>query len=301
MNLLVMIARHSGSRRFRLMLATTCALLGSVITDAQAQALGASQTTLAGIAHVAIRVADLSRSQVFYQTLGFEAPFSMASNGKPTQVFFKVNDDQFIELYPQHTPAQPLGFMHVCFQSADLPSLYSAYVARGLSPTPVKRAGAGNLLFTLQGPEQQNIEYTQYMPGSMHTLDRGSHLGPGRIAQQILAVSLPMQNVAPAQAFYLNELAFQPALHPSSTSGISLLLPGSSGQQINIMPRQPSLEHAEDALWLVFAVPSLGTAASQLHHLHIHFNKTKTQLAITDPDGNHLILFKTQIAQSIHP
>lgn len=299
MNLTIMFSQQARLSRFRLALLVACTVLLSA--SALAQTPAPPPPLLAGIAHVAIRVADLTRSQVFYQSLGFQAPFSMSSGGKPAQVFFKVNDEQFIELYPQHSPAQPLGFMHVCFQSTDLPSLYSAYVARGLSPTPVKRAGAGNLLFTLQGPEQQNIEYTQYMPGSMHTLDRGSHLGPTRIAQHILAVSLPMQNVAPAQSFYLNELSFQPALHPTSTSGISLLLPGTSGQQINIIPRQPSLEHAEDALWLVFSVPSLHAAASQLHQLHIHFDKTKAQLAITDPDGNHLIFFKSQSAPSAHP
>jgi catechol 2,3-dioxygenase-like lactoylglutathione lyase family enzyme len=124
---------------------------------------------LAGIAHVAIRVSDLNRSRNFYQKLGFEEAFTLTKDGVVTESFLKVSDQQFIEMYPQQQPSQPIGFMHVCFEGADLEALNREYLARGLSPTPVKRAGAGNLLFTMEGPEKQNIEYTQYMPGSLHS------------------------------------------------------------------------------------------------------------------------------------
>ena len=49
----------------------------------------------------------------------------------------------------------------------------------------VRKAGAGNLLFTMDGPMQpngpQNIEYTEYQPGSLHSNDEGQHLGPDRV------------------------------------------------------------------------------------------------------------------------
>ena len=92
-------------------------------------------TRLAGIAHAAIRVSDLAKSRAFYRKLGFEEAFAMNQGATPTEAFFKVNDRQFIELYPQRQPSQPIGFMHVCFESADIESLNRAYIARGLSPT----------------------------------------------------------------------------------------------------------------------------------------------------------------------
>src|ERR1700691_1801852 len=114
---------------------------------------------LAGIAHVALRVSDLNRSRDFYQKLGFEEAFTLAKDGVTTESFLKVNDRQFIEMYPQQQPSQPIGFMHVCFEGADLEALNRDYVARGLSPTPVRRAARGDVLFSLEGPGQGNNEY----------------------------------------------------------------------------------------------------------------------------------------------
>src|ERR1700734_3170939 len=75
---------------------------------------------LAGIAHVALRVSDLNRSRNFYQKLGFEGAFTLTKDGVITESFLKVNDRQFIEMYPQQQSSQPIGFMHVCFEGADL-------------------------------------------------------------------------------------------------------------------------------------------------------------------------------------
>src|SRR5271155_612647 len=158
--------------------------------------LGTAQiqpANLAGIAHVAFRVSDLTRSKIFYQKLGFEQAFVTTKDGKTTESFLKVNDHQFIEIYPQQDPSQSIGFMHLCFESTDLAELNHAYLSRSLTPTPVKRAGAGNLLFTMVGPEQQNIEYTQYMPGSLHSKDKGQHLGASRLSTEIFGVSLRME------------------------------------------------------------------------------------------------------------
>jgi len=68
----------------------------------------------------------------------------------------------------------------------------------------------------MQGPEKQNIEYTQYMPGSKHTNDRGLHLGAHRVADQIVAMGIEMQDTAAAVAYYKEKLDFKPghALQP---------------------------------------------------------------------------------------
>ena len=55
--------------------------------------LRAQTPPLAGIAHVAFRVADLDKSRAFYHTLGFEQAFEFADDGKTSVVFIKINDD----------------------------------------------------------------------------------------------------------------------------------------------------------------------------------------------------------------
>ena len=241
---------------------------------------------LAGIAHVAIRVADLEKSRAFYRKLGFEEAFSMSEDGTPTEAFFKINDRQFIELYPRRQPSQPIGFLHVCFESNDLEALNRFYLASNLAPIAVRRAGAGNLLFTLQGPQQQNIEYTQYMPGSRHWNDRGQHLGPNRISGQVVGVGIRFGDPDAAQTFYQQKLGFiaAPSIQPRR---MRMRLPGSSDQFVAIEPQQPGA-----AFELFLLVPHLHRAASQLKSLHIAFHKCKSTLFIQDPDDNRLVLVK---------
>ena len=245
---------------------------------------------LAGIAHVALRVADLEKSRDFYRALGFEEAFSMNQGGTPTEAFIKVNDRQFIELYPQRQSSQPIGFMHVCFESNNLEALNRFYLDGGLSPIPVRRAGAGNLLFTLAGPEQQNVEYTQYMPGSRHWNDRGQHLSASRISGQIVAAGIEFRDPAAALTFYEQKLGFSldPPVHPGHTW---LWLPGSSHQFVQIEPQAPGA-----AFSLFLLTPDLRRAAADLKSLHIAAEKRRSMLSIQDPDGNRIVFLKARTA-----
>ena len=110
-----------------------------------------------GIAHVAFRVADLDAARGFYNKLGFEQFFEMKQGERTTEAFIKINDRQFIELYPRTDAHQALGWMHVCYESDSLQDLNSSYGARGLKPSPVVKAGAGNLIFSLKDPENREI------------------------------------------------------------------------------------------------------------------------------------------------
>src|SRR5258708_8848753 len=92
--------------------------------------LGTAQiqpANLAGIAHIAFRVSDLTRSRIFYQKLGFQQAFVTTKDGKITESFLKVNDQQFIEIYPQQDPSQSIGIMHVWFEPNDLDTLNRSY------------------------------------------------------------------------------------------------------------------------------------------------------------------------------
>jgi catechol 2,3-dioxygenase-like lactoylglutathione lyase family enzyme len=236
---------------------------------------------LAGIAHVAIRVHDLATVRDFYAKLGFQEAFNLAKDGVVYESFIKINDHQFIELYPT-TPKDPkAGFLHLCFEGDDLNAIHDDYASRGLSPTPVRKAGAGNLLFTMVGPERQNIEYTQYMPGSLHFNDRGKHLGEDRIADHMVSVSLAMQDTTAAHDFYINKLAFKPI----ARDPMFLYMPGDSGQKIEIAPATLG-ERAR----IILNTGSLSKATQLLHKQRIAWTKVKGDLAVTDPEGNIILI-----------
>ena len=259
----------------RLLRLAALALLGAIPALAQSP-------PIAGIAHVAIAVQDLAQSLAFYNKLGFEEAFHFGEADHITQTFLKINDNQFLELYPA-TPKQPVGFLHLCFFGEDLNALHDFDVAQGLSPISVRKAHAGNLLFTLQGPEHQNIEYTQYLPGSLHSDDRGKHLGPERIATSLFAVGLAMHDRAAARDFYLHKLTFNPiAGHPWL-----LGVPGPSHQQLLLVP-DTLLPHG----LAFFHVDDLAKVASELKRIGIPATTSAHALSVTDPDGN-LLIFET--------
>lgn len=176
----------------------------------------AQPSSQTGIAHVAFRVANLDATRAFNR-LGFEQFYEAKQGDRTTQAVLKVNDHQFIELYPRTESSQPLGLMHICYESSDIESLHAELVHRGLPISDVRKAGAGNLLMTMKDPEDQTIEYTQYMRGSRHFDDRGKHLGAARVARRMLAVTSPARDPKVMQAFYIGKLGFRRADQAAST------------------------------------------------------------------------------------
>ena len=256
-------------------------------TSAPAAAAAAPTQTppMNGIAHIAIRVQDIAASLAFYNKLGFQQAFANTGrDGKVSQSFLKLNDKQFIELYPvsaQNPTQNTSSFLHLCFEGADLNALHDYYVAEGLAPISVRMAAAGNLLFTLQGPQQptfaQNIEYTQYMPTSRHTLDIGQHLSPDRVADKMTVVVLAMQDPAAARAFYLTKLGFT----ADPANPVRLNLPGTSGQQVEIVPADPLGTKSK----ILLTSPDIHKTGELLKAKGIDFTDGNT-LTVTDPDGN---------------
>ena len=232
---------------------------------------------LSGIAHVAFQVPDIAKTSEFYQRLGFEQAFAFSKDGKTVQAFIKINDLQFIELYPLSQRAPQAGFMHLCFEGSDLVQLNAAYRLRGLAPTEVRKAHAGNLLFTMVGPENQNIEYTQYLPGSLHAEDRSKHLGKDRLSEHLKTVAVNMQDTAAAEAYYIDKLSFQPA---SSNDRSDLLLPGPSGESVLI--KNPDNHALPD---LIFQVHSIRRTAKDLKKRGLTFRISGQGVYVADPNG----------------
>lgn len=303
---------------------TACAAAQTMPAATPAAAVPTQTPPMNGIAHIAIRVQNIADSLTFYNKLGYQQAFAWTRGDVTTQSFLKLNDTQYIELYPAGpsgpprtaaptsapgtapaaaaAPARPptpstSAFMHLCFEGADLHALHDFYVAKGLTPSPVNTAAAGNLLFTLRGPQQatspQNIEYTQYMPGSKHTLDFGQHLSPDRVADKMTIVVLAMQDPAAARDYYLTKLGFT----ASKINPMLLNLPGTSGEQVEIVPVDTLGANGS----IVLTTPNLDKSAAQLTRQQVAFkrasatvtdgnDKTRSEemISVTDPDGNIL-------------
>jgi catechol 2,3-dioxygenase-like lactoylglutathione lyase family enzyme len=236
---------------------------------------------ITGIAHIAYRVSDLDRELAFLQKLGYQQSFALTANGKTTEVFVKINDRQFLELYPRTDPSQPLGWMHVCYESGDINALVAALAARGLNPRPVSKAGAGNLISALRDPDGRTTEFTQYMPGSRHTLDKGMHLGENRISATLLGFILPVSGLDADRQFYKN-LGFNVA---DAKAGFRVTDPAVADLRIDI-----DAAGAGDQPQTLFQAPDARKAANDLRKRGIDGSRQKKTVVVHDPDGNTLVL-----------
>jgi catechol 2,3-dioxygenase-like lactoylglutathione lyase family enzyme len=245
----------------------------------------AQSTDLTGIAHVALRVNDLQKSQAFYKTLGYEEAFSFTDNGKVSVSYVKVNDRQFIELIPRASDSQPGGILHTCFEVADIDALHRAYVERGLQPTEPKKARAGNLLFVMHGPDNQLLEYTQYMPDSLHFQSRGKHLLRERVSIHMLQATSPVHDLTAERLYYTSKLAFKSA----ASNGNEMYVAGNSGDRVELQADSPTVQPR-----VVFAVTNVGQAAHELRRRGLKVQKSRHAVSVTDPDGAIIVFAAAQ-------
>jgi catechol 2,3-dioxygenase-like lactoylglutathione lyase family enzyme len=253
-----------------------------------------SSPAIAGIAHVAFRVSDVSRSRDFYRTLGFEQSFEFADPGKPPVSYVKVNDHQFIELYGRTSDAQPLVLMHVCYAAEYIESLWKEYVKRGLSPPEPLKARAGNLLFLFHDPENQIIEFTQYIPGSLHFEDRSKHLSGRSIAHHLKRAATLVRDLPVEQDFFTSKLGFEAMAGGTATR--RLRLPGSSGDELDL-----ELATAATKPRIVFAISDPAVTAAELRKRSIAVTTTGDSVSITDPDGTLLVFAPENAEQKSSP
>jgi catechol 2,3-dioxygenase-like lactoylglutathione lyase family enzyme len=247
-----------------------------------AAAQPANPFALDGIAHVAFRVSDVPRARAFYRRLGFEQAFEFDDANGISVSYVKVNDRQFIELYRRQKADQPLGLMHVCFEGSDLPRLAGAYRSRGLNVRDPRTARAGNLLFSLHDPEGQLIEYTQYMPGSLHSNTHGKYLGTDRIGERLVAAARGVNNVAAERAFFEQKLGFK--LVGGGKGEARLETPGAAGEEMDLIAGGPRQEAR-----IVFAVDHPKAAAKQLRRRGIRATRRHGAAVIHDPDGTTIV------------
>jgi catechol 2,3-dioxygenase-like lactoylglutathione lyase family enzyme len=259
-------------------LALTCAL--PIISVAQPPKPDAG---VIGIAHIAFRVSDLDREIAFLGKLGYEESFAITNNGKIAEVFIKVNDRQFIELYPQTNPPQPLGWMHVCYEVGDLNSLFTFYDSVGLKLVPVRKAGAGNLISAVNDPEGRVTEFTQYMPGSKHVLDQGQHIGTNRVSTELIGFDLPVKEGAADKEFY-TDLGFEAS---EENGNVRLTAPAAPDIHIEMHAWH---EHAQPQF--LFPVPDARRAEDQLKSAGLNAVRDDKIVFVHDPDDNIFVFLE---------
>jgi lactoylglutathione lyase len=265
-------------------------------------AASAADLKLTGITHVAVRVSDLAKSRAFYHgVLGYEEPFQFTDkDGRVSVAFVKVNDRQYIELYPGLAAGSEARFMHVCFETPDMQATYAALSAAGLEPRPMKKAGAGNLLTVVKDPDGAVVEFLEYAPGSRHLNAAGQALGAGRISTRMLHAGVLATEEARSMKFYRDQLGLTETWRwgpePGKTRWVNLRVPGERGDYIELM-----LGSAASLYHICLEVPDIQAAwktlraravADEEKHRPRVGRNGRWQLNLWDPDGTRVELME---------
>jgi lactoylglutathione lyase len=208
------MSRSSGVLGFALMLAVTGLSFGQ---GGRRGGQGAAQTPpsldelpVMGIANVTFKVNDLDKARAYYKgILGFAEAFDLKDRtGKVASAYFKVNDDQYIEVMPILKSGELNREERIVFQSTDLAKLHALYESRELKPSKIERGPDGNLVFRIVSPEGNNLDFLQYAEASEQAKARGKFLNPERISTHLWHVGVMTKDAATSGPFYREKLGF---------------------------------------------------------------------------------------------
>jgi len=175
---------------------------------------------IVGVAHLAVRTDNLEAARAFYhQQLGYEEAFQLnRPEGGVMLVYFKVNDHQYIEVFPEWQGPPQLVLSHVAFETEDAQGLRDYLARRGVKvPAAVRKGPDGNFSFMIQDPDGHDVEFVQYLAGSLHSRNFGKFMPATRVSERIIHVGTTVRDRAAFDSLYRDILGFREFWHGGMT------------------------------------------------------------------------------------
>jgi len=195
--------------------------LGSLVAIGQTPAPQAiTRPPIVGVAHIGLRTDDMAAARKFYTgLLGFQEPFSLNKpDGNLMLTYFKINDHQYIEVFPELKDPNQDRLSHISFETTDAEELRAYLASKGVKvPAKLPSRLDGNLGFDVTDPEGHDVEFMQYIPGSLHEKQFGKYLPDSRISQHMIHVGFTVQDREAEDHFYRYILGFKQFWHGGMT------------------------------------------------------------------------------------
>ena len=165
---------------------------------------------ITGVAHIALFVHDMDKARAFYNDfLGFGEPYSLNKpEGGLAMTFIKVNDRQYIELFPEVEPGSD-RLNHISVETDNVEAMRVYLASKGIKvPEKVNLGRIKNLSFTIKDPDGHGVEFVQYMPDGWSMREKGKYM-PERVSTRMMHVGILVGALEPAMKFYRDTLGFQ--------------------------------------------------------------------------------------------
>jgi catechol 2,3-dioxygenase-like lactoylglutathione lyase family enzyme len=264
-----------------------------------------------GVAHIAVFAADYEKSRAFYRDfLGFEEPYSLPKpDGTPSMTFFKINERQYIELFPQ-TAAGTDRLNHISIETDNAEAMRRYLAARGIAvPERVGKGRIGNSNFNVKDPEGHTVEIVQYEPDGWTVRERGRHLPESRISSHMLHAGIIVTRFDAEMRFYRDLLGFREIWRGTRSGGnelswVNLQVPdGDDYIELMLYKDAPAPDRRGTAHHLALEVPDIAAAIAALEAKPSRKEYTreiqsqtgvnrKRQSNLYDPDGTRVELME---------
>jgi len=295
---LTTLCKRHAAKSFQFMV-----LSGSLLVAQMLSAQTSPRPRITGISHIAIFAHDYQKSRAFYgQLLGFEEPYSLQNpDGTASMTFFKINDRQVIELFPERQAGTD-RLNHISLETDDIEALRVYLASKGVKvPAQPNRARIGNLSFNVTDPEGHTVEMVQYMPEGKTMLAKGKFMSGKAISNRMTHVGLIVTHLDPEYRFYTDILGFKETWRGSKSgqvlSWVNLKVPdGDDYIEFMLYKDPPAPTERGGAHHLCLQVPDVDAAVAKLKanpyykeyrrpiEIHLGVNR-KRQANLFDPDG----------------
>ncbi len=173
-----------------------------------------------GVAHIALKTNDLAAAREFYgKYLGYSEAFSISKpDGSLEVTYFKVNDHQYIEVFPGLASETEDRLSHIAFETTNAEQLRAYLASRGVTvPAALRTLPDGNLSFTIKDPEGHTVEFVQYVADGPLGRTFGKFEPASRISLRIGYVGFTVADRAAADRLYRDILGFHEIWHGGMT------------------------------------------------------------------------------------
>ena len=286
---------------------------GFALVLAFAAALAAQQIQrprITGIAHIALYVREVEQSRRFYKDfLGYAEPFSLNdAGGKLALTFFKINDRQYVELFPEREPGSD-RLHHIAIETDDAEAMRQYLASKGVPvPDSVPKGRIGNSNFNVKDPDGHTVEIVQYEADGWSVRERGKAMPETRISEHMLHVGIIVNSLEPAMKFYRDILGFQEIWRGSRDekvlNWINMKVPdGEDYVEFMLHDPVPPPDRRGVAHHICLAVPDMDKAAAELQRRVAAVGYTRPlevrtginrrrQLNLYDPDNTRIELME---------
>lgn len=269
-----------------------------------------SRPHITGVAHIALFASDYEKAKAFYRDfLGFAEPYSLNNpDGTPSMTFFKINERQYIELFPEKQ-AKTDRLNHISIETDDAEAMRVYLGSRGVAvPAKVGKGRIGNSNFNIRDPQGHTVEIVQYEPDGWTVREKGKHLPASRIATRMSHVGIIVTALEPEKKFYADVLGLTETWRGSKSgdelSWVNLKVPdGDDYIELMVYKEAPPPTARGTAHHLCLEVKSVANSVKILEARKAAYAKPieaktginrKRQANLFDPDGT-----RTEIMEAV--